>query len=1089
MKHKSNIAPKIALMFYGDDFITRTFDEQRTSKVLEVFNENITKNRYEQDPHRQDPIFQRALDRYVELLEYELGGDSDSDGDSPAGVFDNNATRTEEKTTVSPDMPMDCEPNDTNGTQESVRILSSDFGRDQDCKKNEGDKKDTDTPENPPPIDIDPHAPWSHVFKDLLKAGWKFQSHELFSKVLVKPGRNKKGGQLLKDYFKTDSCGHGDEVKNYIKKHYGWIGEESHSESSYAASASEATTSEKFEEVGDDESSEDEVMVNDNNDHEMEHQSRETGDSSSDEGKDSNIPNVIDTQHDAQDVFSFTGDESDSESNEPKDQKVMPWEEMWEIMQGQGWSTCRGADPYKAYYLKPGVEKVSGKYLEDYLWEDDVKRFAEVNLGWEQPPEPVVEKETTTTKKDKKIQTKKKGKAAKKKEIKVGAGKISKQKVTKKKENKVAAEKVSKQKGTKKKESKVAAERVSKQKGTKKKESKVAAKKAKGGTKRKQSSDQTPKKQEQAKRSKFSSPPESPFNWKDLKAVEGWTYIPATKYNRLHDWYYLRPGVDPGHPDSIEGQHYFLNEQDAIEYARENKEILQYLDKPPSVAPSPSTSISTVSSAEQSMEEEAESLVESPSRAEVENESEVISPGAISVESSICEDFIISDCQDCWWLTEKMPRFLEVWKILKKINVKSRNPEYILPDGLEFESAEAMQKALCKNGLPPVPPGSLSEKEMKLLTRYVSLAHLPTKIGQYRMDVKNSIQLLANLPFGSSFDNSTAWGILCETFGASANDEFYYVGKFDGKAILQRSSFESIEEIRQEIRAHGLNISYGKNIHLDECHAALILWSSILPLPNNNIELVSVEREEEAQRSSITATGTSQQCLQTDCISEIESSASSLATTHRVEETKCDAEIDCESDSKEFNQVQFEAKGKDALSEKDLNCTHSDSITPGHEEPAGTGTGTPIEGNDNIAKITPFTQDVRRNDSTCVESVATIEIKSTVADEPECIASQDQDMGVDENPTDCYLTQDLGENNDWTDNVMNNDTASQGNDPASPCNNIELGLHSADTNTFNMDKSSPAAEKYLESEALNNFMNPLAIEEPPFEGKQLFYKY
>lgn len=55
--------------------------------------------------------------------------------------------------------------------------------------------------------------------------------------------------------------------------------------------------------------------------------------------------------------------------------------------------------------------------------------------------------------------------------------------------------------------------------------------------------------------------------WHQLKQ-EGWTVIKAGKYNCLHDWYWVRPGCDPGHPSSIVGQDYFVSMLDVMEFVQ-----------------------------------------------------------------------------------------------------------------------------------------------------------------------------------------------------------------------------------------------------------------------------------------------------------------------------------------------------------------------------------------------------------------------------------------------------------------------------------------------------------------------------------------
>lgn len=71
-------------------------------------------------------------------------------------------------------------------------------------------------------------------------------------------------------------------------------------------------------------------------------------------------------------------------------------------------------------------------------------------------------------------------------------------------------------------------------------------------------------------------PPSNPYEkkaqWQDLQS-KGWRAINAGRYNRLHDWYYVRPCCDPGDGESKLGVDFFLCEEDAIEAAKTSDNI------------------------------------------------------------------------------------------------------------------------------------------------------------------------------------------------------------------------------------------------------------------------------------------------------------------------------------------------------------------------------------------------------------------------------------------------------------------------------------------------------------------------------------
>lgn len=66
-------------------------------------------------------------------------------------------------------------------------------------------------------------------------------------------------------------------------------------------------------------------------------------------------------------------------------------------------------------------------------------------------------------------------------------------------------------------------------------------------------------------------PPPNPYEkkaqWQELQR-NGWKAISAGRYNKLHDWYYVRPNCDPGDGESKLGVDFFLCEEDAIEAAK-----------------------------------------------------------------------------------------------------------------------------------------------------------------------------------------------------------------------------------------------------------------------------------------------------------------------------------------------------------------------------------------------------------------------------------------------------------------------------------------------------------------------------------------
>ncbi len=68
-------------------------------------------------------------------------------------------------------------------------------------------------------------------------------------------------------------------------------------------------------------------------------------------------------------------------------------------------------------------------------------------------------------------------------------------------------------------------------------------------------------------------PNEKKAQWQELQR-NGWKAVSAGRYNKLHDWYYVRPHCDPGDGDSKLGVDFFLCEEDAIEAAKKISDVV-----------------------------------------------------------------------------------------------------------------------------------------------------------------------------------------------------------------------------------------------------------------------------------------------------------------------------------------------------------------------------------------------------------------------------------------------------------------------------------------------------------------------------------
>jgi hypothetical protein len=64
---------------------------------------------------------------------------------------------------------------------------------------------------------------------------------------------------------------------------------------------------------------------------------------------------------------------------------------------------------------------------------------------------------------------------------------------------------------------------------------------------------------------------DDPYAWHNLwdkLKLAGWRQVKAGKINKLHDYYYVRPGRDPSDEDCILGRHYFQSREDVIQYEK-----------------------------------------------------------------------------------------------------------------------------------------------------------------------------------------------------------------------------------------------------------------------------------------------------------------------------------------------------------------------------------------------------------------------------------------------------------------------------------------------------------------------------------------
>lgn len=482
--------------------------------------------------------------------------------------------------------------------------------------------------------------------------------------------------------------------------------------------------------------------------------------SSCDESEDQLVDDNSEEEND-NDTFEYVEDDTNSQDNFSRSK-------CWKRMQSDGWSIVldRNKEPM---YLRPGLKSIKGVYGKDFFNLSDIQVYASDELGW-------------TGDWGNQVDTN--AQLASKRRIEISSphqssdrGKnIGKKKKAKTTDNIAGADSMS---------------NPIKRRRTRVKD---------------QSKGMNSKRQKRGNTSTLYS---NEVTWKNLKNEYGWTCKNAAKYCNLHDWYYIRPGFTPSSKNAKIGEHYFLTERDAVNYASEHKEILK--------SNFSNDGTSSLCSTPDTPSDRDEPLTQS------------ISQSCDGSDEESFEPFMLKDFDDCWWQYEKIPKFIHLWTTIRtKLNVKHNGDYYLLPDGTRCNSVEDMQLYFCQNGLPPTAPGmSLNDDEVKLLTRFASLAHMPKRVGNFRLGQDNCIAILSCLPGGSSFDDNDAWIILQERFGARIENNLYFIDCIPNG----EKNYMSVQQIRQAIRSHGITLPSWADNETVEYQVTILLWASVLPLP------------------------------------------------------------------------------------------------------------------------------------------------------------------------------------------------------------------------------------------------------------------
>lgn len=421
-----------------------------------------------------------------------------------------------------------------------------------------------------PTIIIRPNEPWKDVWDKMRLGGgwtWKAGSGLMLDYYYIKPNCSIKGGVKGQDYFERV-----EDVQKFAKRNYGWVGEEAvdgcdggsevrpvlmdlnenkklpemRRRRTENVSIDKPVTKKvnsaksKMDEVKSIHEEEDEEDVMEEEGEEEDFEDQEMASSENDASDDDNMSRFSE----ARSTYSQSGFQSkklfinecadeyvpslEGEQIHPED----PWHSVWKAMRKAGWTWKGGTGLMIGYYyIKPGCNVKDGEEGKDYfVSEEDVQRFAERNYGWNHG----VSSDNFNSR-----------------------GKGGKRSLPASSDGSHFSD-VNYDDGT--------AEEITKTKQTSKKI-------------------QTSHKNEQNDHASSAPLRPDPYNWKTLWPAlqkDGWKVVKAGKYNRLHDWYYVRPDCDPGDGSSELHADYFLSEEDVCEFARQINYFEGYEESDPS---------------------------------------------------------------------------------------------------------------------------------------------------------------------------------------------------------------------------------------------------------------------------------------------------------------------------------------------------------------------------------------------------------------------------------------------------------------------------------------------------------------------------
>ena len=400
-------------------------------------------------------------------------------------------------------------------------------------------------------VKIDCNESWDDAWKKMLKSGWSWKTGSglMMDYYYIKPGcKIGKSGVEGQDYFVTVG-----DVQKFAKRNYGWRGdgEEGVEEkvaddglgkrngkrrsASTLAKDEDYQMKEKRQKVEKKlKPAKKEVVAKAKEDKKEPAKELEPNEEPSDDDYEGDEESVSDNQS----TFSQSGfqtkklfrEECADENVPPLKDDIDPeesWSEAWQKMRDSGWTWKNGSGLMTDYYyIKPGCNTKGGVKGQDFFVSvEDAKAFARRNYGW-------------------------RGEASSSE----GANSYRKRSGSIE-DRKTAIQQQQKRAKVEKTISKSVQQSMHK------------SFKVKSSSKVEVAPEPSPKLDKKAL-------------WQAMQK-EGWRAISAGKYNALHDWYYVRPGCDPGDSSSKLGVDYFLCESDAIDFEKASAKMSRQEKKTP----------------------------------------------------------------------------------------------------------------------------------------------------------------------------------------------------------------------------------------------------------------------------------------------------------------------------------------------------------------------------------------------------------------------------------------------------------------------------------------------------------------------------